>query len=154
MPNIPALERTLTHITDHPDQLQQGMWTCNTGACFAGWGALLNGYEAVKFAREVVNGEVRKVGASSLDGTEDVRTVAMNIYDIGSNDADLLFCGSNTRDNLALMVKDLANGENLDKRWCFKRRYGGQLRDVGESFADVTGNGAIPVPEVVVVRDD
>lgn len=46
MPNMIELDRAVTFIQDHPEKHKQKSWTCDTGACLAGWGALLNGYEA------------------------------------------------------------------------------------------------------------
>lgn len=155
MANVAEMERVITHITDHPEQHKQASWTCNTGACMAGHAALLNGYEVMQDKNgDVVNGAVRHPDTKyAVEGDYDtVRSVAMEIFDIYSEDADLLFCGSNTRDTLALMVKDIANGDQLEDHWQLMREYSdGRLRPTGEPVSPaILGDGT----RVVVARRD
>lgn len=139
MVNIAALERTITHIKDHPEKHKQGTWTCATGACMAGWAALLHGWEATRYNGWVVppgmarefNQELEKwaheegmdshrygtqlwfIGYHPHFHAQFVPDLARNILGITEDDAAVMFDAYNTADNLALMVKTLANGDSL-----------------------------------------
>lgn len=128
MANIAELERVLTFITDHPEQHKQGSWTCATGACFAGHAALLNGYQKYFLDGVAVNGEVIKDHRHY-----DVEYEAIKILGLRQTDAVILFSGSNTRDSIAEMIKDLANGEPLGRWWSLDKtedRLGGLVSAV------------------------
>lgn len=113
MPNIAKLNETLDYITAHPEEHVQEKWTCNTGACFAGHAALLNGY---RVARDnlgvVIDGRVMKGDESFF-----VDTVAQDILGIDSHTGDILFNSHNTRDSLAEMIEDIEAGEDITLIW-------------------------------------
>jgi hypothetical protein len=85
-----------THFSDKP--ITQ---SCESAACFAGWAVLLSGYQHRGDAVYDQRGEY--VG--------DVRDVATDLLGLESWEASRLFEASNTRPMLALMVKDLVNGD-------------------------------------------
>ena len=121
MPNIEKLTTAVTYIKDHPEKHVQGSWTCETGACLAGHVALQEGWSVTHTQWEqedgsihvgVMNGWMQKSGRS-----KDARAIAIEALEIDENTAQMLFHGSNTAENLELMAKDLANGEDLHEVW-------------------------------------
>jgi hypothetical protein len=145
MPNIEAIEQTLTFVQDHPEQHAQDRWICETGACLAGHAVLLNGYSPIHMFNEMVV----KTGSPEQDRCEEalralkakpgrfsfieakdllyageaehVQDVAQRLFGISGPDATLLFAATNTVEKLELMVKDLGNGEKLRDHWAFER---------------------------------
>lgn len=111
VPNVELLQQVMQHIEDHPAQHDQGIWLneCGTAACFAGWACLLSGWQ-VSPAFDCSVGSVMSpdtlVEKPALDAASD-------LLGLDAIDADVLFSANNTRPMLALMVKDLANGEEL-----------------------------------------
>ena len=114
MVNIAALEKVITFIEDHPEKHVQSRWTCETGACMAGWGALLHGYSVLPGFRKIV---VPPGKEHDLEAAISVRQAAQEVFDIDYLTAHLLFLGGNSAETLRLMVKDLANGEDIAKNW-------------------------------------
>lgn len=112
MTNIALLETVLTHIQDHPETHDQTEWLCGTSACFAGWAALLSGYQKV---HPMTATYVVKSGEDYAP--DHVREVAERLLDLSPSDSDVLFSATNTAEDLSLMVKDLSNGERLLDRW-------------------------------------
>lgn len=49
-----------------------------------------------------------------------VRELALKIFDISMETAEVLFHGTNTAENIALMVKDLSNGENISNTFTYE----------------------------------
>lgn len=113
MANIQELERILTYITDHPEEHVQSRWTCGTGACFAGHTALLNGYQALTVGIDFLGSMV----VDDRGWGHRVRDVALKILDVDETTSEVLFDGNNTREMIAEMVKDIANGEHLKDLW-------------------------------------
>lgn len=113
MANIAELERVFTFISDHPEQHDQTAWTCETGACLAGHAALMNGYTKKYVYGCVINGVVDGPDGQSAD----VGEVAMRILGLSGCEANVLFASTNTREKIGLMIKDLANGEDMGRRW-------------------------------------
>lgn len=108
--NVELLEQVMQHITDHPEQHNQNFWVdeCGTAGCFAGWAALLSGWRvgpAWNFNGPMISPDTLV--------EKDVCGVARDLLNLDAYDAQTLFCATNTRPMLALMVKDLANGETL-----------------------------------------
>lgn len=109
--NVTELEASMTHIVDHPEEWDQTQWVCGSAACFAGRGLLNHGYRVFYNAAEDRH-------MASKDGVlTDVASAAAKLYGITGMDAKILFSSINTLDTLQGMVKDLANGEELDKHW-------------------------------------
>lgn len=118
MPNIAKLEAVLDQIRMHPETHNQVYWGkkktgCHTAYCFAGWTCVLEGYTdfdwelwrhtPVELAECVkVDGAYRTIGA-----------FAAEILGLSSNYANVLFSGTNTFDELELMVKNISNGDHI-----------------------------------------
>jgi hypothetical protein len=126
MVNIPELERVIAFLEDHPDQHDQKHWLneCGTAGCLAGWTAMLNGYRAISHDTFGWAGWTATVIADDDpdDPGNDVKVVAMKLLGLTEEDADVLFAPLNTRENMKLMSKDLANDEDLTQLWV--RQYG------------------------------
>lgn len=128
MTNVSELNRVMTFIKDNPEMHDQSIWAneCGTTACLAGWACLLNGYsiDTEKIGDYKKNhgpnaGIVRFGGPilDSFNNAADIQYTAIDILDLDDEDANILFAEANTVDDLELMVKDLANGDDLDELW-------------------------------------
>lgn len=117
MVNCLELERVMTFVEDNPDNHTQEEWICGSGACFAGWACMLNGWSHLALTDYVTkDGDCRHT-----------REVAQEILGIRATDALILFWGNNTPQKLRLMVKDLCNGEALRDYWMTSRGRRGVL---------------------------
>ena len=130
--NLDVLDDAITFIKDHPEQHQQAHWTCDTGACVAGWVALLNGYKTKKQFIEdedgnrklvTVNGSVYREGHPKH--TVSASAIARELLGVTETpdliSTNILFHGTNTIEDIEMMAKDLANGiENLGTVWSEK----------------------------------
>lgn len=96
--NIALLEQTMQYLQDHPGQHDQTEYfnTCGTPSCYAGWAIHLAGYNESDARCETVPA----IFAAQLLG-------------LTQEESDYMFAGANTREMLALMVKDLVNGDEL-----------------------------------------
>ena len=128
MANIAELERVLTFLEDHPEKHDQEHWFCGTGACLFGHAALLNGYERAPYSHSPL-----PFGAGLSDVAlyapgvprrwpyrDDVFNVGRKIFDLTAAEAQLLSAAANTRAEIGLMIKDLANGEDITERWAIR----------------------------------
>jgi len=115
MANIDVLEEALSFITDHPEQHQQAYWNCESGACFAGHIALLNGYRPAYsvISETVIDGLVLGPDETSYRTPH----LAASLAGLTDVESELLFVAGNTRDEIALMIKDMRNGEDITKTW-------------------------------------
>lgn len=107
------LDRNVTFIEDHPEQHNQAVWTCETGACLAGHIVLNNGYlphldTDSKYGAVVEDAHGKKAMVS--------RT-ARRLIDATLDESDLLFAGGNTAQTLREMTKDAQNGEDITQLW-------------------------------------
>jgi len=97
VPNVDLMQRTLAQIDAHPELWDQSTWvtetSCGTAYDFAGWAAVLSG------AGTVTTGNARSIAESELLITR--------------GDANALFAGSNTREDLARIV-DRISAEAVD----------------------------------------
>lgn len=64
--NVPLLDATLNHIIQNPKDWNQNEWRCGTSYCFAGWAAVISGWEPVEkeetvFAWEALGYETLQV---------------------------------------------------------------------------------------------
>lgn len=128
MANVELLERVMTYIKDHPEKHDQSLWLngtytkvvngkvsdwCATAGCFAGWTVLLSGLYS--------EAEIYEQWCST-DFCADIPGIAEEVLQISYDDREILFFGTNTRDSLDLMVKDIANGDRLKDKWEFTGR--------------------------------
>ena len=108
MPNVELLEKVWRHIEDHPESHYQQIWmnTCGTAGCFAGWACAL--------AEGVVNDFQKPSWTTLLDGKWlHVEDAATKLLGITNEEGEIMFAGTNTREQLGLMVKDLIDGNDI-----------------------------------------
>lgn len=108
--NTELLEQTMRHIIDHPRTHDQTSYftACATPSCFAGWAIFLAGYRMVDSECLYPEGLACRSGHLAPYGAH-----AAELLGLAGEEAKTLFCGGNTREMLALMVKDLVNGDEL-----------------------------------------
>jgi hypothetical protein len=127
MANIPELERVLQYIKDHPEQHDQNIWAakhgCKTTMCFAGTAVALSDQYDLVWERGAITGIYSCAQAVDRETWEivSVRGAAERILGLENRESSALFNWSRTRDDLELMVKNLANGDDV-------------LKGMGESF--------------------
>lgn len=114
--NTELLEQVMQHITDHPEQHDQLLWVnqCGTAACFAGWAVILDGW-TVLHDEDACEPWVSK--PTHWYPQEPISRRAVRLLGLTSVEAHKLFEPDNSREMLALMVKDLVNGDEL-RPWC------------------------------------
>lgn len=116
MPNVPLLEKTMDYIVCHPEEHDQSFWVveraCGTTRCFAGTAAMLAGYT-------MSNGACFVAADDNLGQKWKGKFVA-NVGDIAQRELGLsvwqaqrLFSGATTIDELQLVVKDIANEQRI-----------------------------------------
>lgn len=117
-PNVPLLRKTLEHIEHHPKEWNQAEWRCGSGMCFAGWACTFDGGQ---WAFDAANPGVQGVQDLLIAEPEDAafawtvadRSVvhteerAIRVLGLTDDQADALFAGSNTLDDLRRMVAGL-----------------------------------------------
>jgi len=109
-PNAELAWRVMDHIDAHPEQHNQGAWffrqpasDCGTKACFAGWASLLSGDEP-KWA----HGYQLQTDAVIAGGkTRYIEARAMELLGISGDQADALFYGANSREDLGRLVAEI-----------------------------------------------
>ena len=128
--NASLAEQVLGQIKAYPESHVQGAWRCESGMCFAGWTAQLTGYTWAAlsdsdYAELVIDPDGSEIGDYDLG--LDVLAPGVNIstpvssagrvarkeLNIDHDDADILFYGRNTVENLEQAVKHLANGDHI-----------------------------------------
>lgn len=107
--NVPPLRKALEHVTEHPEEHAQGQWvsraTCGTVGCLAYWIVIAAGYE------------VRWRNATVVDQTdpaklgESIRSAATREASLNDFQAEQLFRGTNTIDDLWNLASTFTDGE-------------------------------------------
>lgn len=117
--NIALLEQVMTQILDTPETWNQEKWFCGTTACFAGHTTLMSGCMAI-YDPEDLDDTGKPLPFASLthvltpDGAASpVWEEAESLLGLDSGEANLLFCARNTMEDLQMIVKGFANGEDL-----------------------------------------
>lgn len=117
MANADRLLDVLTFLETHPDQHDQGIWistgTCGTVGCLAGWACLRNGYVEL-ISEDLMLGAVHWGVYIDSDPTKTVLSVfevAMNLLELDSDDAEWIFDGDNTLEDLWCIADGLTDGE-------------------------------------------
>ena len=114
VPNLDLYDRALAHITAHPEQWVQEEYRCGTGMCFAGHTAVLAG------GRWLYPGHPRSdlLVAEPGDPEEDIWDACISAHDrarrllgLTEEQADRVFVGTNTLDDLRRYRDLLARGE-------------------------------------------
>jgi len=114
--NVELLEKTMQHIMDHPEDHNQAAYftECGTPSCFAGWAIHLSGRTAKHEAWPTTSlMSCWEEGNCWEEGLSAPGMFAAKLLGLDVSDAALLFNAVNTRETLALMVKDLVNGDDL-----------------------------------------
>lgn len=115
--NVPLLRKVLEHITEHPDEHDQGVWAvttpCGTVACLAGHAVAMSGGEFVW--QYPVPAEVRQFGATQsasfvAETGRPVSHVAQQLLGLSDEEAGDLFHAENL-DELWLLVDEITDGE-------------------------------------------
>jgi hypothetical protein len=97
--NTELAYRVLDHITAHPETWNQEEWRCRSGQCFAGWAALMSGWQW-NYPNDpddtcmVKDGQTRRVWDAALQelgltGHEDLEP---KLFD-GENTLGMIECG-------------------------------------------------------------
>lgn len=111
MANVEYLQEVVQFIKDYPEKHNQVVWACETGACFAGWAALLTGdFKIVPdYDGSLIN---LKTGAHTTAWTEGRKALGLTV-----DESEIFFDALNTADMLELMVKDVADGKDITALW-------------------------------------
>lgn len=107
-PNVPLLRKVLEHIEAHPEEWDQGTWRCETAMCFAGHAADIAGAQWVGKGKYLL-------ADPDIDPPEKIRSTgvttasarAVQVLGITWEQANGLFVGSNTLDDLRRIVGEL-----------------------------------------------
>lgn len=112
---IDLLRRALVHITEHPDEWDQGMWLpegvgpkCGTACCIAGHIALMTGWSPIPIDPDSAWFRTLVVERDGAEG--DVDEVAAEAIGVSDPDVDQLFRPSNTLDELWRIAAELTGG--------------------------------------------
>ena len=107
MQNKDVADAVIGFIEAHPEVHNQLDWRCETGMCFAGWTAEINGEEWWN-SIPVTGAYDNPVLASG----EHVSVWARKFYDVTDEEADMLFSATNTVDDIKYAVKLISDGES------------------------------------------
>jgi len=119
--NVQLLDQTLAHIETHPREWDQATWRCGTTYCFAGRAVVIAGSRWVKRSDRydyeseflLADDDDRAWAATasglSCDANETIHVAdrARRLLGLTEEQADDLFAGPNTLDDLRAMVADL-----------------------------------------------
>jgi hypothetical protein len=119
MANVEKCEEVLQFIKDHPEKHDQGTWghetDCGTAACFAGWAVLLNGYELQLQFGDPFGGHCFDVKSLKTGVRSAVATAAAEVLELTYGEAMTLFHAGNTFEELEQMVKNISNGDPIER---------------------------------------
>ena len=108
--NIQLLRKVLEHVTDHPEEWNQGVWAvrndCGTAACIAGHTVLMTGHQVEWVS---MSGATEKAIAVSQGPT--INRVAAHELGLTGYQADVLFNASNTLADLWWLAGQITDGE-------------------------------------------
>jgi hypothetical protein len=128
--NTELLERTMQFLIDHPELHKQEHWIskneCGTVGCFFGWACLLSGrlFKELPVGSETCH--VWKADNSTEGQRVNVSDEAQRLLGLTHGEAYDLSRGTNTREMLQLMVKDLVNGDELHAPTYYRKAVVGQ----------------------------
>jgi hypothetical protein len=106
-PNVPLLRQTMAHIEASPQEWNQGNWRCETGLCFAGHAALLaDGTWTHPYSRDLDEWLAELITTPGGDA-QPVKDYASHVLGLEIGEADRLFMGNNTLDDLRHIVNEL-----------------------------------------------
>lgn len=124
MANIQKLEAVLEYIRTHPKEHDQGIWahrtSCGTAMCMAGTAVALEGHKIIWPEIDLVYYQADKClvpdGHKAREWGENfgyIWNVAEADLELTSYEADILFEGDNSLQDLEAMVENLANGRDI-----------------------------------------
>lgn len=120
MPDLLALEQVMAYIEAHPKEWKQSTWgiqkvDCGTAYCFAGTWAAMNGGKFLFDAEQW-----RRHGVAHADDVQfgddppvPIPRWAIKTLGLDNGDADVLFDGGNSMEELREMVNHIAEGRSL-----------------------------------------
>lgn len=106
--NVELLRDVLTHITEHPEEHEQEHWavrrSCGTAMCVAG-------HAVVKVGRQLRwDDDDQTVTCSVVGTTASISSVATDVLRLQSHDANRLFWGGNSLDDLWRIAGEITDG--------------------------------------------
>lgn len=108
--NIPPLRKALEHVTEHPEEHNQGTWAsrtgCGTTGCLAYWIATFAGHK-VAWMRPLIGVEL----ACFTTQDKPIGQVAAREAGLSPAQAKQLFNGNNTIDDLWNLASEYTDGE-------------------------------------------
>lgn len=118
MVNVERLDNAMAHIVAHPEEWNQGYWaarvgpSCNTAYCLGGTVAAQAGaameWDTSRF------GDAAHYCIDPEGNRQKIDAYAQQLLELSNGDADILFDGINSLENLQRMVELLKLGESLD----------------------------------------
>lgn len=111
--NEPLLQKTLDHITAHPEEHDQAIWMvrgpeCGTLGCAAGWAVVFAGHE-LKFM-PIGTGDGWRETALRVDDGRWVQHAAREELGLTVGQSADLFAGGNTVDDLWRFAEEWTDG--------------------------------------------
>lgn len=122
--NEALLLKVLDKIRFDPDSWYQEYWLgqtgCGTVACFAGWAAMLSGYQAHWYLKADVTAP--QMSDRVLDPDDptrvlDVPALAQKLLGLTVEERFALFAATNTFSDLEVLTKDIISGETRKPGW-------------------------------------
>lgn len=114
MPNVKLLRETLAHIEAEPEKWDQSVYRCETGMCFAGWAVTLDGgrwkTRPDEDGHALLVAEAEDDEISRKMGDIHAADRAHRILGLTDGQADALFEGDNTLDDLRAIVNAICEG--------------------------------------------
>lgn len=116
--NFALMHQILEKIRLDPDSWDQSNWArltgCGTSYCFAGWACVLSGYrmdwtDICSVTLFLIDEDYREQHGDRRP----ISNTACELLGLGPKEADALFAGSNSLDDLETMVKNLENGRPI-----------------------------------------
>ena len=108
--NTQLLRKVLEHVTDHPEEWNQGVWAvrndCGTAACIAGHTVLMAGHQV-----EWMEMSSATEKAVDVSGGPTIRQVAAHELGLTRYQEVALFDGGNTLADLWWLAGEMTDGE-------------------------------------------
>jgi len=116
--NTYLADATIGAIEANPESHNQGDWRCETGMCFAGWAAVVNGAKWVyENPLDAPTAHDQGLVYNENGSEEHVSTYARRHLGLDLYHSDLLFWGGNTLEKIKEVVKDIANEKKPRTPW-------------------------------------
>lgn len=119
MANVQLLQKTLDHIKAHPEEWEQRFWRCETKYCFAGHAAIIGGAEWVVAENDPNPDNMPMWDLVTMPGSDaprEVQFAASELLEITDRQADKLYWGSNTVEDLEYQIEAIIAGRETPDR--------------------------------------